>query len=83
MSVCRDTRHGSDVDSVFSFAVAVLAENSHVKGLLRQHGVNVQSIADVHPIQVQPGRILSHIYAKLGRSGKYWGIAGKESLSRS
>ncbi|XP_052580047.1 phosphorylase b kinase regulatory subunit alpha, liver isoform isoform X3 [Peromyscus californicus insignis] len=48
--------------------VAVLAENSHVKGLLRQHGVNVQSIADVHPIQVQPGRILSHIYAKLGRN---------------
>ncbi|XP_037055331.1 phosphorylase b kinase regulatory subunit alpha, liver isoform isoform X3 [Peromyscus leucopus] len=48
--------------------VAVLAENSHIKGLLRQHGVNVQSIADVHPIQVQPGRILSHIYAKLGRN---------------
>ncbi|OBS71205.1 hypothetical protein A6R68_00266 [Neotoma lepida] len=48
--------------------VAVLAENSHIKGLLQQHGINVQSIADVHPIQVQPGRILSHIYAKLGRN---------------
>ncbi|XP_036030015.1 phosphorylase b kinase regulatory subunit alpha, liver isoform isoform X5 [Onychomys torridus] len=48
--------------------VAVLAESSHIKGLLQQHGVNVQSIADVHPIQVQPGRILSHIYAKLGRN---------------
>ncbi|XP_034342148.1 phosphorylase b kinase regulatory subunit alpha, liver isoform isoform X1 [Arvicanthis niloticus] len=48
--------------------VAVLAENSHIKGLLKEHGVNVQSIADVHPIRVQPGRILSHIYAKLGRN---------------
>uniref|UniRef100_F1M1C9 Phosphorylase b kinase regulatory subunit n=1 Tax=Rattus norvegicus TaxID=10116 RepID=F1M1C9_RAT len=48
--------------------VAVLAENSHIKGLLKQHGINVQSIADVHPIRVQPGRILSHIYAKLGQN---------------
>ncbi|XP_021043310.1 phosphorylase b kinase regulatory subunit alpha, liver isoform isoform X2 [Mus pahari] len=48
--------------------VAVLAENSHIKELLKEHGVNVQSIADVHPIRVQPGRILSHIYAKLGRN---------------
>ncbi|XP_059942564.1 phosphorylase b kinase regulatory subunit alpha, liver isoform isoform X3 [Mesoplodon densirostris] len=48
--------------------VTVLAENSHIKELLRRHGVNVQSIADIHPVRVQPGRILSHIYAKLGRN---------------
>ncbi|ELW48743.1 Phosphorylase b kinase regulatory subunit alpha, liver isoform [Tupaia chinensis] len=48
--------------------VTVLAENSHIKELLRKHGINVQSIADIHPIRVQPGRILSHIYAKLGRN---------------
>uniref|UniRef100_A0A3Q1M104 Phosphorylase b kinase regulatory subunit n=1 Tax=Bos taurus TaxID=9913 RepID=A0A3Q1M104_BOVIN len=48
--------------------VTVLAENNHIKELLRKHGVNVQSIADIHPIRVQPGRILSHIYAKLGRN---------------
>ncbi|MBZ3882589.1 Phosphorylase b kinase regulatory subunit alpha, liver isoform, partial [Sciurus carolinensis] len=48
--------------------VTVLAENSHIKELLRKHGVNVQSIADIYPIRVQPGRILSHIYAKLGRN---------------
>lgn len=76
VSVCRDSRHGSDTGSLFLFAVAVLAENSHIKGLLRQHGVNVQSIADVHPVRVQPGRILSHVYAKLGRSEKHWGIFG-------
>ncbi|KAB1252463.1 Phosphorylase b kinase regulatory subunit alpha; liver isoform [Camelus dromedarius] len=48
--------------------VTILAENHHIKELLKKHGVNVQSIADIHPIRVQPGRILSHIYAKLGRN---------------
>ncbi|XP_058514465.1 phosphorylase b kinase regulatory subunit alpha, liver isoform isoform X2 [Ochotona princeps] len=48
--------------------VTVLAENSHIKELLSKHGLNVQSIADIYPIRVQPGRILSHIYAKLGRN---------------
>lgn len=52
---------------MFLFAVTVLAENSHIKELLRKHDIDVQSIADIHPIRVQPGRILSHIYAKLGR----------------
>ncbi|XP_059534527.1 phosphorylase b kinase regulatory subunit alpha, liver isoform isoform X4 [Myotis daubentonii] len=48
--------------------VTVLAENNHIKDLLRKHGIDIQSIADIHPIRVQPGRILSHIYAKLGRN---------------
>ncbi|XP_063558924.1 phosphorylase b kinase regulatory subunit alpha, liver isoform isoform X6 [Gorilla gorilla gorilla] len=56
--------------------VTVLAENNHIKDLLRKHGVNVQSIADIHPIQVQPGRILSHIYAKLGRN-KNMNLSGR------
>ena len=54
------------------FTVTVLAENNHIKDLLRKHGIDVQSIADIHPIRVQPGRILSHIYAKLGRFGEIW-----------
>ncbi|XP_040853633.1 phosphorylase b kinase regulatory subunit alpha, liver isoform isoform X3 [Ochotona curzoniae] len=48
--------------------VTVLAENSHIKELLSKHGLNIQSIADIYPIRVQPGRILSHLYAKLGRN---------------
>uniref|UniRef100_A0A2K5SHT7 Phosphorylase b kinase regulatory subunit n=1 Tax=Cebus imitator TaxID=2715852 RepID=A0A2K5SHT7_CEBIM len=56
--------------------VTVLAENNHIKNLLRKHGVNVQSIADIHPIRVQPGRILSHIYAKLGRN-KNMNLSGR------
>ncbi|EPQ10577.1 Phosphorylase b kinase regulatory subunit alpha, liver isoform [Myotis brandtii] len=49
--------------------VTVLAENNHIKDLLRKHGIDIQSIADIHPIRVQPGRILSHIYAKLVNDG--------------
>lgn len=64
-------RPPSNADSTFFlFAVTVLAENKPIKQLLRKHGIDVQSIADIHPIRVQPGRILSHIYAKLGRFGE-------------
>lgn len=76
-------RPQSNADSIFFlFAVTVLAENNHIKELLKKHGMDVQSIADIHPIRVQPGRILSHIYAKLGRfgeiTGSFWqgGILG-------
>uniref|UniRef100_A0A5F8GGK6 Phosphorylase b kinase regulatory subunit n=1 Tax=Monodelphis domestica TaxID=13616 RepID=A0A5F8GGK6_MONDO len=48
--------------------VTVLAESNKIKELLTKHGFSVQSIADIHPIRVQPARILSHIYAKLGRN---------------
>lgn len=56
----------------FTFlSVTLLAETDHIKELLERHGVHVQSIADIHPIRVQPGRILSHLYAKLGRFGQF------------
>ncbi|XP_074155970.1 phosphorylase b kinase regulatory subunit alpha, liver isoform isoform X3 [Sminthopsis crassicaudata] len=48
--------------------VTILAESNKIKELLSKHGFSVQSIADIHPIRVQPARILSHIYAKLGRN---------------
>ncbi|XP_072470309.1 phosphorylase b kinase regulatory subunit alpha, liver isoform isoform X1 [Notamacropus eugenii] len=48
--------------------VTVLAESNKIKELLRKHGFSVQSIADIHPIRVQPARILSHIYTRLGRN---------------
>lgn len=72
---CKEARATCNEDCVFLFAVTVLAENNHIKDLLRKHGIDVQSIADIHPIRVQPGRILSHIYAKLGRCadiGHFW-----------
>ncbi|KAH0624722.1 hypothetical protein JD844_032461 [Phrynosoma platyrhinos] len=48
--------------------VNVLAETNEIKKLLKRHGISVQSIADINPIRVQPARILSNLYAKLGRN---------------
>ncbi|NXN27371.1 KPB2 kinase, partial [Nycticryphes semicollaris] len=47
--------------------VTVLAESNQIKNLLQDHGINVQSIADIHPLRVQPARILSNLYTMLGR----------------
>jgi len=52
---------------VFCYAVTVLAESNQIKNLLQDHGINVQSIADIHPLRVQPARILSNLYTMLGR----------------
>uniref|UniRef100_A0A8U7NRX1 Phosphorylase b kinase regulatory subunit n=1 Tax=Corvus moneduloides TaxID=1196302 RepID=A0A8U7NRX1_CORMO len=48
--------------------VTVLAESNQIKNLLQDHGINVQSIADIHPLRVQPARILSNLYTMLGRN---------------
>lgn len=71
----------SHAGAMFLFTVTVLAENKHIKELLRKHGVSLQSIADIHPIRVQPGRILSHIYAKLGRFGEIAGHFWRGGIS--
>ncbi|CAJ0961915.1 unnamed protein product [Ranitomeya imitator] len=47
-------------------AVSVLAETTEIKNMLEKHDINVQSFNDVRPFRVQPARILSHLYAKLG-----------------
>lgn len=52
---------------VFCDAVTILAESNQIKNLLQDHGIDVQSIADIHPLRVQPARILSNLYTKLGR----------------
>lgn len=52
---------------VFCYAVTVLAESNQIKNLLQDHGINVQSIADIHPLRVQPARILSNLYTMLGK----------------
>ncbi|XP_012812951.1 phosphorylase b kinase regulatory subunit alpha, liver isoform isoform X4 [Xenopus tropicalis] len=48
--------------------VSVLAESKEIKKMLKNHGLEVQSFSDVRPIRVQPARILSHLYAKLGHN---------------
>ncbi|XP_077336879.1 phosphorylase b kinase regulatory subunit alpha, liver isoform isoform X1 [Lithobates pipiens] len=46
--------------------VSVLAESKEIKTMLKKHDIDVQSFSDIRPFRVQPARILSHLYAKLG-----------------
>ncbi|XP_075211553.1 putative phosphorylase b kinase regulatory subunit alpha isoform X4 [Lycorma delicatula] len=45
--------------------VVILAEDNDIKEKLLQHDINVQTIAEVAPIEVQPARVLSHLYTYL------------------
>ncbi|XP_077399572.1 phosphorylase b kinase regulatory subunit alpha, skeletal muscle isoform isoform X4 [Vanacampus margaritifer] len=56
--------------------VSILAETEEIKQLLQKHGINVETVADIHPIHVQPSRVLSHIYARLGRNPRL-GLTGR------
>ncbi|XP_026077331.1 phosphorylase b kinase regulatory subunit alpha, liver isoform isoform X3 [Carassius auratus] len=46
--------------------VSVVAESVQIQQLLKDQGIEVQTVSDVSPIRVMPARILSHIYVKLG-----------------
>lgn len=46
--------------------VVIIAESEEIKGKLAAHDILVQTIADVAPIEVQPARVLSHLYTYLG-----------------
>ncbi|XP_076879483.1 phosphorylase b kinase regulatory subunit alpha, liver isoform isoform X2 [Brachyhypopomus gauderio] len=48
--------------------VSAVAESEEIRSLLRDYGIEVQTVSEVLPIRVMPARILSHIYAKLGSS---------------
>lgn len=52
--------------SILVLSVSILAENDEIKHLLQSHGIDSETLEDVHPIRVQPSRVLSHIYARLG-----------------
>ncbi|XP_062850268.1 phosphorylase b kinase regulatory subunit alpha, skeletal muscle isoform isoform X2 [Trichomycterus rosablanca] len=56
--------------------VCILAENDEIKALLLKNGIDVETVADIHPIRVQPSRVLSHIYARLGRNQRL-GLTGR------
>lgn len=56
--------------------VSILAETEEIKELLFKQGIEVETVADIHPIHVQPSRVLSHIYARLGRNPRL-GLTGR------
>uniref|UniRef100_A0A8C9TGR7 Phosphorylase b kinase regulatory subunit n=1 Tax=Scleropages formosus TaxID=113540 RepID=A0A8C9TGR7_SCLFO len=49
--------------------VCVVAETAKIQELLRDSGIDVQTVSEVLPIRIMPARILSHIY-KLNLSGR-------------
>lgn len=49
----------------------ILAEDQYVKEKLKNHDIHVQTISEVSPIEVQPARVLSHIYSYLGKLTKF------------
>lgn len=46
----------------------IVAEDNEIKSKLAEHDIHVQTIAEVLPIEVQPARVLSHLYTYLGRT---------------
>ncbi|NXK41979.1 KPB1 kinase, partial [Piprites chloris] len=56
--------------------VCILAETEGIKTILKKEGIDVETVEDVYPIRVQPARILSHIYARLGRN-KQMSLTGR------
>ncbi|XP_060126120.1 phosphorylase b kinase regulatory subunit alpha, skeletal muscle isoform-like isoform X1 [Zootoca vivipara] len=48
--------------------VCILAETDGIQSALRKEGIEAETVSGISPIRVQPARILSHIYARLGRN---------------
>ena len=47
--------------------VVILAEDEEIREKIAQHDIHVQTIAEVAPIEVQPAKVLSHLYTFLGK----------------
>ncbi|XP_066589862.1 probable phosphorylase b kinase regulatory subunit alpha isoform X2 [Prorops nasuta] len=58
--------------------VVILAEDAEIREKIAQHDIHVQTIAEAAPIEVQPAKVLSHLYTFLGRNKKL-GLSGRKS----
>ncbi|KAI8440074.1 hypothetical protein MSG28_001497 [Choristoneura fumiferana] len=58
--------------------IVILAEDNEIRDKLIEYDLHVQTIAEVAPIEVQPARVLSHLYTYLGRNKKL-GLSGRKS----
>nr|XP_018905270.1 PREDICTED: probable phosphorylase b kinase regulatory subunit alpha isoform X2 [Bemisia tabaci] len=58
--------------------VVILAEDNDIRDKLAAYDIAVETIAEVAPIEVQPARVLSHLYTYLGRNEKL-GLSGRKS----
>lgn len=47
--------------------IVILAEDNDIRDKLLEYDLHVQTISEVAPIEVQPARVLSHLYTYLGK----------------
>lgn len=47
--------------------VVILAEDVAIQEKLRRYDIQVQTVQEAAPIEVQPARVLSHLYTYLGK----------------
>ena len=63
-------RLGSEKKPDVVVQVVVIAKNKMIQDVLRSYDINCQTIHEVQPIEVQPAKVLSHLYTYLGRNHK-------------
>ncbi|XP_043210749.1 probable phosphorylase b kinase regulatory subunit alpha, partial [Amphibalanus amphitrite] len=60
--------------------VAILAENKHVQQIMAEHhDLQVQTVDEVYPIEVQPARVLGKLFTHLGLNKKLC-LSGRTTL---
>lgn len=52
------------------FTVVILAEDEFIQSKLWEHGIKVQTMEEVRPLQVFPASVLTQIYSLLGESAQ-------------
>ncbi|KAH9504320.1 hypothetical protein Btru_064619 [Bulinus truncatus] len=73
-------RHVTETKPDVVVQVVLLAEDSMIQDKMALHGIELQTVAEVSPIQIHPARILSKIYSLLGKN-KRMGLSGRASSS--
>ncbi|CAL1539769.1 unnamed protein product [Lymnaea stagnalis] len=73
-------RHVTETKPDVVVQVVLLAEDSLIQDKMALHGIELETVAEVAPIQIHPARILSKIYSLLGKN-KRMGLTGRASSS--
>lgn len=64
--------------NLFVDSVVILAEDYKIQDKLRAYDLQIQTVNEVAPIELQPARVLSHLYSYLGRNSKLK-LSGRQS----
>ncbi|XP_035825759.1 phosphorylase b kinase regulatory subunit alpha, liver isoform isoform X5 [Aplysia californica] len=73
-------RHVTETKPDVVVQVVLLAEDSLIQDKMALHGIELQTVAEVAPIQIHPARVLSKIYSLLGKN-KRMGLSGRAPSS--